>query len=132
MSIPRFWRSIKSRYNLIAIKCLNCGRVYFPPRAICPECRRKSRLEKIKLRGKGRVLSYTVIHSPPVGFENKGPYIMAIVKLDEGPCLTTEIVDCEQRDMKIGMQVERVFRKIREDGESGLIHYGFKFKPAGG
>ena len=131
MSIPRFWRSIKSRYNLIATKCLSCGGTYFPPRAICPKCRRRSRLEEVKLGGNGEIVSYTVIHSPPEGFDHKGPYIMAVVKLDEGPCLTTQIVDCEPEDLKIGMKVKKVFRRIREDGEAGLIHYGFKFKPRG-
>lgn len=132
MSIPRFWRSIKSRYNLIATKCKSCQGIYFPPRAICPKCRRKSKLEDFKLKGIGEVVSYTVIHSPPEGFENKTPYIMAIVKLVEGPCVTTQIVDCDPEEMRIGMKVKSVFRKIREDGEAGLIHYGFKFKPIGG
>ena len=43
--------------------------------------------------------------------------------------LTTQIVDCEIDDVKIGMMLKSVFRKIQEDGEAGLIHYGYKFKP---
>jgi hypothetical protein len=54
---------------------------------------------------------------------------MAIVKLDEGPCFTTQIVDCDLDEIHIGIRVKKVFRKIQEDGEAGLIHYGFKFKP---
>jgi hypothetical protein len=132
MSIPRFWRNIKSRYNLIATKCLSCGGTYFPPRNLCPRCRRKSKLKKVKLKGVGEVLTYTVIHSAPEGFENRVPYIMAIVKLEDGPCLTTQLVDCEPSEVKIGMKVKSVFRRIQEDGEAGLIHYGFKFKPLSG
>ncbi|MEE8168481.1 MAG: Zn-ribbon domain-containing OB-fold protein [Candidatus Hydrothermarchaeales archaeon] len=131
MSIPRFWRNLPSRYNLIATKCLNCNNVYFPPRKFCPKCRRQSKLEETKLSGRGEVLTYTIIHAAPVGFESQSPYIMAIVKSEEGPAFTTQIVNCESSDVKIGMKVERVFRRIQEDGDAGLIHYGFKFQPAG-
>ena len=128
-SIPRFWRNIKSRYNLVGTKCLNCNQVYFPPRNLCPKCRRESKIVEHKLEGKGIVLTYTTIHVSPEGFGKQAPYIMAIVKLDEGPKLTTQIVNCSPEEMKIGMRVEAVFRKIKEDGSSGIIHYGYKFQP---
>jgi hypothetical protein len=128
-NIPRFWRNLRSRYNLTGTKCLNCGEIYFPPRNFCPKCRRMSRLEEASLNGRGEVLTYTIIHAAPGGFEVQAPYIMAIVQLEEGPRLTTQIVDCEPDEIKIGMKVERVFRKIQEDGEAGLIYYGYKFKP---
>lgn len=129
MSIPRFWRNIKSRYNLIGTRCLNCGNTYFPPRNFCPKCRRMSKLEDLKFKGTGEVVTYTIIHNPPEGFDTQAPYIMAIVKLDEGPRFTTQIVDCDLDEIHIGMRVKKVFRKIQEDGDAGLIHYGFKFKP---
>ncbi len=131
-SIPRFWRNIKSRYNLVGTKCLNCGEIYFPPRSICPSCRRKGKMTEYKLTGVGEVLTYTVIHAAPEGFGRQAPYIMAIVKLEEGPKLTTQIVNCSPEEMKIGMKVRAVFRKIREDGSSGIIHYGYKFQPVRG
>ena len=129
MSIPRFWRNIKGRYNLIGTKCLNCSEIYFPPRNLCPRCRRMSKIEEFKLQGRGEVVTYTVIHAAPEGFHAQTPYIMAIVKLDEGPSLTTQIVDCDINEIEIGMKVEAVFRKIQEDGNAGLIYYGYKFKP---
>ena len=129
MSIPRFWRNIKSRYNLIGTKCLNCDNTYFPPRNFCPKCRRMSKLDDLKFKGTGEVVTYTIIHNPPEGFDTQVPYIMAIVELDEGPCFTTQVVDCNLDKIHIGMGVKKVFRKIQEDGDAGLIHYGFKFKP---
>ena len=51
------------------------------------------------------------------------------IKLDEGPKITAQIVDCELDDVKIGMRVQSTFRKIQEDGYMGAIHYGYKFKP---
>lgn len=128
-SIPRFWRSIRSRYNLIGKKCLTCDKVYFPPRTICPNCRRKGKLTDYKLKGEGKILTFTVIHVAPEDFKRQAPYIMAIVKLDEGPKITTQIVNCKLEEIHIGMRVRAVFRKIKEDGSSGIIHYGYKFEP---
>ncbi|HDN18254.1 MAG TPA: Zn-ribbon domain-containing OB-fold protein, partial [Candidatus Bathyarchaeota archaeon] len=104
-SIPRFWRSIRSRYNLIGKKCLTCGKVYFPPRTICPNCRRKGKLTDYKLKGEGKILTFTVIHVAPEDFKRQAPYIMAIVKLDEGPKITTQIVNCKLEEIHIGMRV---------------------------
>lgn len=133
MAIPRFWREIGSRYNLIGTKCGNCGKVDFPPRAICPECGRKSvgRMERIRLGGKGAVVTYTVIRDAPAQFEMQKPYVMAIVEMDEGVRLTTQIIDVRPEEVKIGMRVQAAFRKLGQENDAGVIHYGYKFRPAG-
>lgn len=81
-----------------------------------------------KFTGKGKVYSYTLITSPPTGFELEAPYILAIIELEEGAKLTAQVVDGDFEKVKIGSPVKMVFRKIQEDGPEGLIHYGFKFK----
>lgn len=129
MSIPRFWRNMRSRYNLVAKRCTSCNNIYFPPRNFCPTCRRLGELEDYQLKGLGEVVTYTVIRTPPEGFEMSAPYIIALVKLEEGPILTTQLVDADVNDVYIGMPVEKVFRRIWEDGEAGLIYYGYKFRP---
>jgi uncharacterized OB-fold protein len=130
-AVPRFWREIPQRYNLIGNKCESCNRVYFPPREPCPYCRRKSmgKMKDIILSGKGKILSYTIIHNAPDQFEAQVPYPMAIIKLDEGPKVTAQIVDCDIDKIKIGLKVQSTFRKIQEDGKVGAIYYGYKFKP---
>jgi len=130
-AVPRFWREIPQRYNLIGNKCGSCKKVNFPPRESCPICRRKSidKMENIKLSGKGKVITYTIIHVAPEQFEGQVPYPIAIIELDEGPRITSQIVDCDIKDVKIGMKVEATFRKIQEDGYIGAIYYGYKFKP---
>lgn len=127
-SVPLFWRRIPQRYRLIGNRCLTCGTYYFPPRTICPRCRRAGKLEEFKFSGKGRIYSYTVIRVPPEGFEDQAPYIIAIVELDEGPRILSQIVDCKPEDVEIGKRVEAVFRKVSEDGDSGIIHYALKFR----
>jgi uncharacterized OB-fold protein len=56
--------------------------------------------------------------------------VLAIVELEEGPRLTAQVVGVSEKEVKIGDEVEMVFRKIMEDSEEGLIHYGYKFKLA--
>jgi uncharacterized OB-fold protein len=133
MAIPRFWREIQSRYNLVGTKCGSCGTIDFPPRTVCPRCGRKSlgKMEKIRLGGRGTVVSYTVVHQAPKGLEAVKPYVLAIIELKEGARLTSQIIDCDPSDVSIGMPVEMVFRKLGEDGDSGIIYYGYKFRPAG-
>lgn len=132
MSIPRFWREIPSRYNLVGTKCGNCGALDFPPRAICPHCGRRSlgHMEKHQLGGRGRVVTFTIVHDAPKAFELVKPYILAIVELEEGVRLTSQIVDCPPEEVGVGMPVEATFRKLGEEGPSGIIHYGVKFRPA--
>jgi uncharacterized protein len=129
--VARFWREIPQRYNLIGNQCGSCEKIFFPPREACPECRRKSigKLKDYQLKGKGKVITYTIIHVGPEDFEKQTPYPIAIIKLDEGPCITAQIVDCKPKDVKIGMKVESTFRKIQQDGPIGAIYYGYKFKP---
>ncbi|MCK4714618.1 MAG: OB-fold domain-containing protein, partial [Candidatus Aenigmarchaeota archaeon] len=73
------------------------------------------------------IYSFTQVNVPPGGFEIEAPYMLAIIELDEGPRLTAQVVDCNKKDVKIGLPVRMVFRKIQESGAEGLIHYGFKF-----
>ncbi len=127
-SIPYSWRRIDERYNLKANKCETCGNVYFPPRIVCPKCRRKGKLKTIYLKGTGKIYSFTEVHSPAVGFEDQVPYVFAIIEMDEGTKITGQIVDVRGKDVKIGDKVKVVFRKIQSEDPEGLIHYGFKFK----
>jgi uncharacterized OB-fold protein len=53
-----------------------------------------------------------------------------MVRMDEGVMLTAQIVDCPLNDVKIGMRVRAVLRKLSEEGEDGVIHYGYKFVPS--
>jgi len=122
------WRRIPERYNLIGSRCENCGEAFFPARAMCPSCRRRGRVKKLQFSGRGDVYSYTLVTSPPSGFELEAPYPMALIQLEEGARVTAQLVDTDYSKLKIGAPVEMVFRKIQEEGNEGLIFYGFKFK----
>lgn len=85
-------------------------------------------MEAFKFSGEGEVFSYTVVYAAPTGFEYQKPYVVAVVKLDEGTMCTAQVVDCESGEVKVGSRVEAVFRKIMADKDSGIIRYGYKFK----
>jgi len=87
-------------------------------------------MNEYKFSGEGEILSYTTIHAPPQGFELLKPYILAIIKLKEGPSLTAVLTDCKEEDVEIGKKVKMVFRKITEEGADGVVLYGYKFKLA--
>src|SRR5437879_12619081 len=88
-------------------------------------------MQRVQLKGKGTVVTYTVIHDAPAQFEMQKPYVMAIIEMDEGVRLTSQLIDVKAEDVTIGMKVQSAFRKLGQDGEAGVIHYGYKFRPAG-
>ena len=129
MTTPsRYWREIPQRYRLEANKCRKCGFVSFPPRLICPQCQNRE-FEETKLAEEGKVLTFTVIRVPPRQFVDQAPYAVGIVELDDGVKLTGQIVDCDFEDLKIGKRVKIEFRKIFDEGEAGILCYGYKFVP---
>lgn len=131
MPVPRFWREQPQRYRLLGSECNGCGSIYFPPRQVCPECRRESvsKMVQRQLSGRGTILTHTVVHQPADGFELQSPYVMAIVDLEEGCRVMAQIVDAPPDALQPGLAVEATFRRIREDGASGVIYYGYKFRP---
>ncbi len=129
VSTPLFWRLKKSKYSLIGTTCKTCKQVFFPPKTLCPDCRRKGVIEDFKFSGRGEIISYTIIHAPPDGFEKYSPYAIGLIKLAEGSTVSGQLVG-DSSKIDIGKKVRPVFRKMNEDGEGGVIHYGIKFEIA--
>ncbi len=128
MEVARFWRTRHQRYQLVGEICPHCGTKIFPPRDVCPACEGEAKTP-FTFSGRGEVYSFTTIHSAPAGFEKYVPYVVALVRLEEGPLVTAQLTDVEEKDVYIGMPVEMVTRVLREDGERGVIVYGYKFRP---
>ncbi len=128
MTIPSNWRLQGQRYRMVGEVCDHCGAKLFPPRDICPECS-KPAATPYTFSGRGEVYSYSTIYQAPKGFEEFVPYTVALVRLDEGPMITAQLTDVEAEEVEIGMPVEMITRRMQEDGEDGLIVYGYKFRP---
>jgi uncharacterized OB-fold protein len=79
------------------------------------------------LSGRGKLVTWTVIHIAPCDFALQTPYVVGIVELEEGVRLTAQIVDCTVEELDFGISVRRVLRRLRAEGEGGIIQYGYKF-----
>jgi uncharacterized OB-fold protein len=113
------------RYRLEAAKCKSCGKLAFPPRLICAGCGARE-FEKIKMSETGTILTYTTIRVAPADFNDQVPYSIAIVESDNGIRVTTQVADCNPEDLEVGKKVKFVFRKLYEEGHTGIICYGYK------
>lgn len=76
--------------------------------------------EKYQFTGQGTVFSFTI--------QEGHEYPLALIKLQEGPIITAQLTEVDYEDIYIGMPVEMVTRKLKEDGDRGLITYGYKFR----
>jgi len=129
MEVPRHWRLKQQRYALVGEVCPHCDAKIFPPRDVCPHCGGEAKTQ-YAFSGKGKIYSYTVMRDAPAGYEENIPYTVAVVALDEGPMVTAQLTDLGEETVEIGMPVEMVTRKIRQDGdERGMLVYGYKFRP---
>jgi len=124
----RYWREIPQRYRYEAAKCDSCGEMHFPPRLVCRQCKGR-KFTKTILAQTGEVETFTVIRVAPTGFADQAPYAVGVVKLDDGVKVTTQIVDCDVETLAIGDKVRLEFRRVQQDGESGVLCYGYKFVP---
>ncbi len=126
---PVVRRNTPQRYRLEANKCAKCGKVFFPPRLVCDACRGR-KFAPVTLADTGKVVACTVIRTPPTGFSDLSPYCMGIVELKGGTRIQCQIADCEPERVKIGLPVTLEFRRVQEDGESGVLAYAYKAVPA--
>jgi hypothetical protein len=125
MISPRYHREIPQRYRLEAGKCKKCGEVSFPPRLVCPKCKSQE-FETIRLNEEGKLVTFTIIRVASDKFFGTTPFAVGIVELNDNVKVTTQIADVNFDTLKIGQKVKLVFRKIQDEGKSGLHCYGYK------
>ena len=122
MSNQAFWEAAK-RHELVVYGCLNCGALYSQVTE-CFACD-SPRMDWVKVSGKGRVFTFCVFRQAfHPAWKDDIPYNVAYVKLDEGPLLISNIADCSDDDIRVGMPVRVVFDDITDDITLP------KFKPA--
>lgn len=103
-TIQNFYNYCSER-RLMGTKCLKCGGIMCPPRAICRKCL-FDKFEWVEFKGRGKLLTYTIIHFPPTQFQALAPYAVGIVKLEEGPQLSTMIRNVKVEEIQIGMSLQ--------------------------
>jgi len=109
-----FWDGLKERKFLLR-HCNACGRDHYYPRPFCPTCWSDD-LSWKEASGRGTLYTYSIVHVndlPP--FNERVPYVAAIVELDEGPRVMTNVEGVEFEALRIGMPLAVDFRPISDD-----------------
>jgi uncharacterized OB-fold protein len=119
-----FWWEGVEAGKLLIQRCGGCGALRHPPRPMCPKCQ-SLEWDTVEASGRGTVYSYVINHHPQIpSFDY--PLVIALVELEEGTRLVTNVLDVEPGDVHVGMPVEVSFEK--PDGELTLP----LFRPAAG
>ena len=107
-----FWDGT-ARGELLLQRCRTCDSTYFPPQPFCPSCASDD-VEIVRATGRGFLYSYVITHRAAPGFE--APYAIAVVELEEGPRLLTNLVDVapDPEQMPLDLAVEAVFETVGE------------------
>jgi len=118
-----FWEGTRAG-ELRLQRCAACNHVYFPPRPFCPQCA-SADVSVLRASGRATLYSYVIHHRPTPGFTP--PYSIAVVQLEEGPRMMSNIVEVEQTPARLvlDMPLEVVFEKMNDE-----IHLPL-FRPAG-
>lgn len=108
-----FWDGVK-QHRLLILRCQECGNYVHYPRPVCNKCLSMN-LTPNEVSGRGTLYSYTVtVQAFHPYFADKVPYVLAVVELveQEGLKITTNIIDCPENRLSIGMPVAVVFREV--------------------
>lgn len=119
-----FWDGTRAG-ELRLQRCDECSKVYFPPRPFCPACASRS-VSVFAASGRGSLHSYVINHRPAPGFE--APYSIAVVELQEGPRMMSNVVGTEQTPeaLQLDMPLEVTFEALNDEISLPL------FRPAAG
>ncbi len=108
-------------------KCRECGEVFLAQPEYCLKCTAHD-LEPVDLTGEGVVTTFTIVRQAPPGWQGDIPYLLVTVKVPEGPSIMSEMVDCTEEDLKIGMAVELALRVGGTDKDGNEIVV-YKWRP---
>ena len=110
----QFWDAL--RWGELRIqRCAACRAFRHPPAPVCARCGSTAR-EWIASPGTGEVWSFTIIHPPTLpAFADRTPYGAVVVRLDEGVFLVSNVVDCPNEALAVGMRVEVAITTVDDD-----------------
>lgn len=108
-----YWDGLKG-HRLLMQRCEDCGKSWFPPSLLCPHCT-SERFAWSELSGNGKVFSYVVYHRVyHPGFTKEVPYTVAVIELDEGPRMISNVVGIPPDQVACDMRVKIVYDDITE------------------
>jgi uncharacterized OB-fold protein len=121
-SLP-FWEGCK-RHEFLLPRCNDCGNRWFPPSIVCPECL-STNWEFIPASGKGKVHGFGIYHRVyNKAFAEEVPYALALIELEEGPRIESNLINCLLDTIRIDMPVQVLFADVTDEVTL------YKFEPA--
>ncbi len=107
-----YWAGCR-RHRLLIQRCDGCGQVRFPPSGSCPACG-SDRAAWIEASGRGTVYSWIVVVRPIPAevFAGEVPYVVALIELDEGVRMPSNLIECAPGEITGGLAVEVVFDDV--------------------
>jgi len=90
---------------------------------------RRQKEKRLILGKSGNIISWTKIYIAPKDFKNIAPYPVVLVELEDKKRFVGQLVEYDEKNLKIGQKVKAVLRKTRNVGQEEVIPYGIKFKP---
>jgi uncharacterized OB-fold protein len=109
-----YWEALRQR-QLVLQQCAACGKAWFPIGPACPHCF-SLEFKWAAMSGRGVVHNYVIYHKAWAPWlESRVPYAVVQVEIEEGPRLTTNLLDCALKDIKIGLPVEAAFEDITDE-----------------
>ncbi len=132
ITIQNYLEYIQSK-KLMGSKCKKCNALYVPPRKLCTECN-STELEWIEMSGKGKIAAFSCIGVGTTFMVNKGysmkkPYCFSVIKLDEGPMVSGQLIGVDEskpETILIGTPVGVSFIETELKGGETRIDLGFK------
>lgn len=109
----KWWDAVSER-RLLVMRCADCKRAHHYPRPFCPRCG-SGEVSWEEASGIATLYTWSVVHRndlPP--FNERVPYVAAVVELQEGPRMATNVVDCDPNLLEVGMKLHVDFRDIGE------------------
>lgn len=108
-----FWEAC-ARGELRLQRCGSCGRLRYPAAIVCPECL-SAEAEWQAVSGRGKVFSFVVFHRAyHPAWEGRVPYNVALIELDEGPILLSNVVGVDNARLAVGLDVRIAFERLDE------------------
>lgn len=125
-SSAKSWRKYKTKYRLVGNQGVKSGKKYYPP-VFVSQKDSSEKLQEYEFKPEGKLITWSIVHGAPKGYEEYAPYIIGIVELEDKERVTTQIVNVKKSQLKYGLKLKAVFRKIYQDGNEGIIDYGLNF-----
>jgi len=119
--------------KLMGSKCKKCGKIFVPPRKLCTKCN-STDLEWVEMSGKGKLAAFSCIgvgttFMADKGYSMKNPYCFSVIKLDEGPMISGQLIGVDEskpETIKIEMPVKLKFLETELKGDEPRIDLGFE------